>query len=103
MVIKALEEFFQLERKRINLLAISSNPPTNLDEPIAKSHIFVLQKSLEILKRPNTFYGQTVFLPNFSYNLKKIYRFTQKYNNQKNLFALSAMVYKTYIPIKRSQ
>jgi hypothetical protein len=65
------------------LLAISSNPPTNLDEPIAKRHIFVLQKSLEILKRPNTFYGQTVFLPNFSYNLKKIYRFTQKYNNQK--------------------
>ncbi len=71
MVIKAIEWFFQLARKRINLLAISSNPPTNWDEPLAKRHIFVLQKSLEILKRPNTFYGQTVFLPNFSYNLKK--------------------------------
>ena len=72
MVIKAPDNFLQLECKQINLLAISSNPPTNLDEPIVKRHIFVLQKSLEILKRPNTFYGQTVFLPNFSYNLKNL-------------------------------
>jgi hypothetical protein len=63
MVIKALELFFQLERKRINLPAISSNPPTNLDEPIAKRHIFVLQKSIEIPKKTKYVLWSNSFSP----------------------------------------